>query len=119
MKNHQDLSRTASVGKFKGGLADASEATTRLHTAAHLMLDALRLVLGTHVHQKGSNITAERLRFDFSHGEKMTDEQKRQVEEIVNQAIQAKLPIVMREMSLDEAEKYGAEGVFTSKYGER
>lgn len=118
LKSHQDLSRTASAGKFKGGLADASEATTRLHTAAHLMLDALRLVLGPHVHQKGSNITAERLRFDFSHGEKMTDEQKRQVEEIVNKAIEAKMPIVMREMSLDEAEKYGAEGVFTSKYGE-
>lgn len=119
MAKHQELSRTASAGKFKGGLADQSEQTTRLHTAAHLMLEALRRVLGGHVHQKGSNITAERLRFDFSHPEKMSEEEKHQVEELVNQAISENLPVAFVEMSLDEAKQYGAEGVFESKYGEK
>lgn len=116
---HQELSRTASAGMFKGGLADASAETTRLHTTAHLLLAALRKVLGDHVTQKGSNITAERLRFDFSHPEKMTDEQKNEVEKIVNNAIQAKLPVTCREITLAEAKAENAMGVFESKYGEK
>ncbi|MFZ5365320.1 MAG: alanine--tRNA ligase [Patescibacteria group bacterium] len=118
-KKHQQLSKTASAGKFKGGLADASEETKRLHTAAHLMLAALRKVLGDHVVQKGSNITPERLRFDFSHPDKMTAEQKAEVEKLVNEAIEKDLPISCEEMTLDEAKKIGAMGVFESKYGEK
>ncbi len=117
--NHQELSRTASAGMFKGGLADASEQTTRLHTAAHLLLAALRQVLGDQVYQKGSNITAERLRFDFSHLEKMTPEQIKQAEDLVNEQIQKNLPVTMEEMTLDEAKKTGAMGVFESKYGDK
>ncbi len=119
LKKHRELSKTASVGKFKGGLADFGEQTKKLHTAAHLLLAALRQVLGEHVAQKGSNITAERLRFDFSHPEKLTDEQKQQVEDLVNEAIKKNLPVDCDEMSLDEAKKKGAMGVFESKYGER
>ena len=119
MAKHQELSRTASAGKFKGGLADDSEKTTSLHTAAHLLLAALRKVLGDHVEQKGSNITSERLRFDFSHPEKLTDEQKREVEDLVNQAISQDLEVNYNEMSLDEARAINAVGVFESKYGER
>lgn len=119
LQKHQALSRTASAGKFKGGLADASEETTRLHTAAHLLLESLRRVLGNHIFQKGSNITAERLRFDFSHPNKLTDEEKKKVEDLVNEQIQKKLPVVMQEMSLDEAKKIGAMGVFESKYGDK
>jgi len=118
-EKHKNLSRTASAGMFKGGLADSGEETTRLHTAAHLMLAALRKVLGEHVFQKGSNITAERLRFDFSHPEKMTTEQIFQVEEIVNVAIRGGLSVVCEEISLEEAKKNGATGVFDSKYGEK
>lgn len=119
MKKHQDLSRTASAGMFKGGLADASEETKKLHTAAHLLLVALRKVLGNHVFQKGSNITPERLRFDFSHPEKMTDEQKTEVERLVNEAIMSDLPIVCEEKPLAKAKEEGAMGVFDSKYGEK
>ncbi len=119
LEKHQELSRTASAGKFKGGLADAGEETVKLHTAAHLLLTALRKVLGDHVTQKGSNITAERLRFDFAQPEKMTAEQIAEVEKLVNEAIEKKLPVKFEEMSLDEARKYGAMGVFESKYGER
>ncbi len=119
LKKHQELSRTASAGKFKGGLADDSEQTTRLHTAAHLLLESLRRVLGEHVFQKGSNITAERLRFDFSHPDKLTDEQRQEVEEMVNEQIEKNLPVQMKEMSLDDAKKIGAMGVFDSKYGEK
>jgi len=119
LKKHQELSRSASAGKFKGGLADASEETRRLHTAAHLLLAALRKILGEEVFQKGSNITAERLRFDFSYGGKMTDEQKREVEKLVNEAIQKNLPVKCEEMSLEEAKERKAMGVFESKYGER
>lgn len=119
MKKHQDLSRTASAGMFKGGLADAGDETTKLHTVAHLMLAGLRKVLGNHVFQKGSNITAERLRFDFSHAEKMTDEQKKAVEDFVNEAIQKNIPVVCEEMNLDEAKKQGAMGIFDNKYGEK
>jgi alanyl-tRNA synthetase len=118
LKKHQDLSRTASAGMFKGGLADNKEETTQLHTVAHLMLAGLRKVLGDHVHQKGSNINGERLRFDFSHPEKMTDEQKKQVEGFVNSAIEAKVPVEMTEMNLDVAKKVAAEGAFENKYGE-
>lgn len=119
LEKHQELSRTASAGRFKGGLADASEETTKLHTAAHLLLAALRQVLGDHVQQKGSNITPERLRFDFSHSEKMTLEQLNQVETLVNQAISDDLPISFQEMTLEEAKARGATGVFESKYGEK
>jgi alanyl-tRNA synthetase len=119
LTKHQELSRTASAGKFKGGLADSSEATTRLHTAAHLLLAALRKVLGDHVTQKGSNITAERLRFDFSHTEKMTPEQILEAERLVNEAINAKIEVNCEEISLEEAKNTGAMGVFDSKYGEK
>jgi len=118
-QKHQQLSRTASVGMFKSGLADHSEQVIKYHTAAHLMLAALRKVLGKHVSQKGSNITGERLRFDFSHPEKMTSEQIKLVEDAVNEKIQEDLPVKMEEMSLEEAKKQGAMGVFESKYGER
>ena len=104
---------------FKGGLADTKEKTMELHTAAHLMLAGLRKVLGDHVHQKGSNINGERLRFDFSHGEKMTDDQKKAVEDYVNEAIQAGVPVEMKEMALEEAKEFGAEGAFENKYGEK
>ncbi len=116
---HQELSRTASAGMFKGGLADAGEETKKLHTAAHLMLEALRRVLGDHVAQKGSNITAERLRFDFSHPEKMTDEQKKQVEDIVNEQIKNDLPVTVEEMTVAEADKKGAMGAFKDRYSEK
>ena len=119
MKKHQQLSRTASAGKFKGGLADAGEETVRLHTAAHLLLESLRRVLGDHIYQKGSNINAERLRFDFSHPEKLTDEEKQKVEDLVNEQIQKKLPVNCEEISLEEAKKIGAMGVFENKYGEK
>ncbi len=119
LKQHQDLSRTASVGMFKGGLADDSVATTKLHTAAHLMLAALRQVLGEHVFQRGSNITAERLRFDFTHDKKMTPEEIKQIEYFVNERIKNNVPVIKEEMPLAEAQKSGAMGVFGSKYGER
>ncbi|MFA6106455.1 MAG: alanine--tRNA ligase [Patescibacteria group bacterium] len=118
-EKHQALSRTASAGMFKGGLADASEETKKLHTAAHLLLAALRKVLGDHVTQKGSNITSERMRFDFSHPEKMTKEQINEVEKLVNSAIEKKLPVASEEIPLEDAKKKGAMGVFESKYGEK
>ncbi len=118
LKEHQELSRTASAGMFKGGLADTGEATRQLHTVAHLMLAGLRKVLGDHVHQKGSNINGERVRFDFSHPEKMTDEEKKAVEDYVNEAIGAKIPVVMEELSFVDAKTKGAEGAFENKYGE-
>ncbi len=118
-KKHQELSKTASAGMFKGGLQDTSEQTVKLHTAAHLMLAALRQVLGNHVVQKGSNITPERLRFDFSHPEKMTEEQKTKVQQLVNAAIEAKLDVIKEEMTLDEAREKNAMGIFDSKYGEK
>ncbi len=118
LKEHQELSRTTSAGMFKGGLADTQEETMQLHTTAHLMLAGLRKILGDHVHQKGSNINGERVRFDFSHPEKMTDEQKQAVEEYVNNAIEAKVDVVMNEVPLDEARESGAEGAFENKYGD-
>ncbi len=119
LQKHQELSRTATAGKFKGGLADHSEIATKYHTATHLLLAALRQVLGKDVYQKGSNITAERLRLDFSHSEKLTEEQKQKVEQIVNEQIKANLPITKEEMTLDEAKKLGAMGVFDHKYGDK
>jgi len=119
LKKHQELSRTASAGKFKGGLADGGEKVKKLHTATHLLLAALREILGEHVYQKGSNITAERLRFDFSHPEKLSDEQKQKVEDLVNKIIKKNLPVSFKEVSLDEAKKMGATGVFEAKYGDK
>jgi len=113
---HQDRSRVGSERKFKGGLADHSERVTKLHTAHHLLLKALQLVLGDHVKQRGSNITGERLRIDFSHGEKMTSEQLKQVEDIVNQKIAEDLPVVRSIIPKEEAEKLGAEHEFNAKY---
>lgn len=118
-EKHQELSRTATQGTFKSGLYDHSEQVVKYHTAAHLMLAALRKVLGEHVTQKGSNITAERMRFDFSHSEKMTGEQIREIENLVNQKIRENLAVKMEEMGLGEAKKAGAMGVFGEKYGER
>jgi len=118
-QQHQELSRTATAGKFKSGLADNSEQVTKLHTATHLLLAALRKVLGEHVFQKGSNITAERLRLDFSHSEKVTTEQLKKVEDIVNEQIKKDLPVCCEEMPLEEAKKKDAMGVFESKYGDR
>lgn len=119
LKKHQELSRTASAGMFKGGLQDAGEDTAKLHTATHLLLAALRNILGDHVYQKGSNITPERLRLDFSHPERVTPEKLKEAEELVNAAIGAKLDVIRQEMSLDEAKKIGAMGVFEAKYGEK
>lgn len=116
MKKHQELSRAGSEQKFKGGLADHSEATTRLHTAHHLLLKALQMVLGEGVKQRGSNITSERLRIDFSYGAKMTPEQIKEVEKIVNQKIQEHLPVTRSTLPKDEAEKLGAEHEFGAKY---
>ena len=118
-KKHQETSHAGAEQRFKGGLADASEETAKLHTATHLLQAALRKVLGPEVHQKGSNITAERLRFDFSFGRKMTDEEKAEVERLVNEAIQANVPVVCEEMTVAEAKAQGAMGLFESKYGER
>jgi alanyl-tRNA synthetase len=117
-KKHQELSRAGAEKKFAGGLSDHSEEVTRLHTATHLLHKALRTVLGDHVEQRGSNITAERLRFDFSHSTKMTDEEKIKVEGIVNDQIRAALPVSCAEMSVAEAKENGAIGLFESKYGD-
>ncbi|MBI4975437.1 alanine--tRNA ligase [Candidatus Peregrinibacteria bacterium] len=118
-KEHQKLSRTGAEKKFSGGLADHSAEVTRLHTATHLLHKALKIVLGDHVAQKGSNITAERLRFDFVHPDKMTEEQKKKVEGIVNEQIKNALPVSFAEMTVPEAKAKGATGLFESKYGER
>jgi len=118
-EEHQNLSRLGAEQKFSGGLADHTDMTTRLHTATHLLHEALRRVLGSHVAQKGSNITAERLRFDFSHPDKMTDEQIAEVERIVNEQIQRDLPVRLADRTVDEAKADGAIGLFADKYGER
>ncbi len=118
-KKHQELSRTASAGKFKGGLADHSEIVTKYHTATHLLHEALRKVLGEHVQQRGSNLNTERLRFDFSHPEKMTDEQIKKTENLVNNIIKKALPVECQEKSVDEAKNEGAIGLFGDKYGDK
>ena len=117
LAEHQKLSQTASAGMFKGGLTEASEETIKLHTATHLLNAALHIVLGNHVMQKGSNITGERLRFDFSHPQKMTEEEKKRVEEIVNDKIAEKLPVSFVEMPKAEAEKIATHS-FNEKYGD-
>ncbi len=118
-KKHQELSRKGAEQKFKGGLADNSEATSALHTATHILHQALKQVLGDHVEQKGSNITSERLRFDFSHPEKMTPEQKNEINEIVNGVIQKNAKVICEEMSVGEAKNQGAIGLFEGKYAEK
>lgn len=115
-KKHQELSRAGSEQVFKGGLADHSEETTAYHTATHLLQRALKMVLGEHVAQKGSNITAERMRFDFAHPEPMTASQIAEVEKIVNDQIAANLPVKMEMMPLEEAKKSGAMALFGEKY---
>ena len=115
-KAHQELSRTASAGKFKGGLAGNSEIETRYHTATHLLNAALKLVVGPDVHQKGSNITDERMRFDFSCDHKLSDEEKQKTEDLVNKWIQEGLDVRVEEMSKEDAIKSGAECMFIEKY---
>jgi alanyl-tRNA synthetase len=117
-KKHQELSRTASAGQFKGGLASHSEKIVRLHTATHLMNAALRQVLGEGVWQKGSNITEERTRFDFTHNKKMTPEEIAAVEVLVNDWIARDLKVKRETMSLEEARNLGAIGVFGEKYAD-
>ncbi|MFC1497699.1 alanine--tRNA ligase [Verrucomicrobiota bacterium] len=118
-KKHREVSKQGADKAFKGGLADASEATKRLHTATHLLHKSLQIVLGDHVKQKGSNITAERLRFDFSHPAKMTPEEIEKVENLINETINRKLPVTMEMMTLEDAKKVGAMALFTGKYGEQ
>jgi alanyl-tRNA synthetase len=115
-KKHQELSRAQGGMAFKGGLADQGDMAVKYHTATHLLHKALRMVLGDHVAQKGSNITAERMRFDFSHGDPMTQEQIKQVEEIVNEQIGKDLPVTMEVTSLDAAKSGGAIALFGEKY---
>lgn len=115
---HQDLSRTASKGMFKGGLVDQSEITTKYHTATHLLHAALRKILGNHVQQKGSNITAERLRFDFSHSQKLTDEQIGSIESLVNKKIDENIPVIRKEMQKTQALSEGVMAFFPEKYPE-
>ncbi len=120
MKSHQELSRTASAGKFKSGLADNSQATTKLHTACHLLNQALRVILNDkNISQRGSNITPERLRFDFNFDRKLTDEEKKAIEDLVNEKINETLSIEMQEVTPEEAKELGAHGAFDDKYGDK
>lgn len=118
MQQQRDRSRTATKGEFKGGLADHSEVTTKYHTATHLMYKALKMVLGDHVVQRGSNITAERIRFDFSHPQKVTPEEIKKVEDIVNEQIAKDWPVSWREENTEQAFASGASGAFGDKYGD-
>jgi alanyl-tRNA synthetase len=118
LEKQRERSRTAGVGQFKGGLADQSADSTKLHTATHLMYQAMREVLGDHVEQKGANITPERIRFDFSHPEKVNPEQIAQIEKIVNEKIAEDLPVTWEEMDKDQALKV-AHGSFSDRYGDR
>jgi alanyl-tRNA synthetase len=117
-KAHAEESRTASAGKFKGGLGGDGEMEVKYHTATHMLHQALREVLGESVAQKGSNITPERLRFDFSFDRKMTDEEKKKVEDIINTHIKEALPVIREEVSMKEARERGAIGLFGDKYGD-
>ncbi len=116
-QKHQEISGAGAEQRFKGGLADTGEATARLHTATHLMHAALRQVLGTEVEQRGSNITADRLRFDFAFSRKVEDDELKEVQRLVNEAIEKSMPVVCEEMSVAEAKDQGAIGIFDSKYG--
>ena len=118
-QEHQEKSRQGAAGRFKGGLAEQSPETVRYHTATHLLHEALRRVLGAHVEQRGSNITAERLRFDFSHPAKMTPEQLAEVERLVNEQIERDMAVTAQEMPLDQARESGAIGLFEDRYGDR
>ncbi len=118
-KKHQELSRAGSQGAFKGGLADHGEATLRYHTATHLLHTALRKILGDHVTQRGSNITAERMRFDFAHPQPMTKEEISSVEDLINKQISRKLPITVEVMDLEQAKEAGALAFFGEKYEEK
>ncbi len=115
---HQEKSREGASQKFKGGLASTGEMETKYHTATHLLNAALKKVLGPHVHQKGSNITAERMRFDFSHNSKMTDEEKQKTEDLVNEYIKMAIPVEKLEMKKEDAINAGAEAMFADKYGD-
>lgn len=115
---HQEKSREGASQKFKGGLASTGEMETKYHTATHLLNAALKKVLGPHVHQKGSNITAERMRFDFSHNNKMTDEEKQKTEDLVNEYIKMAIPVEKLEMKKEDAINAGAEAMFVDKYGD-
>ena len=115
-KKHQEISRQGAEKKFKGGLSESSEITMKLHTATHLLNEALRQVLGPGIKQKGSNITSERLRFDFNFDRKLTDEEKRKVEDIVNQKIQEAIPVKRDLMTLKKALDSGAQAEFGARY---
>lgn len=117
-QEHQELARTTSAGSFKGGLADHSKQSARLHTATHLLQAGLRKLVKDDIHQKGSNITPERLRFDFNCDHKLTDEEKQKVEDFVNEAIKRDIPVVCEEMTLEKARESGAFGIFENKYGD-
>ena len=117
-KLHQEKSRAGSEQKFKGGLASTGEMETKYHTATHLLNAALKQVLGSHVHQRGSNITADRLRFDFSHDSKMTEEEKKATEDLINKWIEEAIPVENFEMKKEEAIAQGAEAMFIEKYGD-
>ncbi len=119
LAKHQELSKTASAGTFKSGLADASKETTKLHTATHLLNEALRKILGKEVKQKGSNITSERLRFDFTSDRKLTDEEIKKIENLVNEKIKENLEVIREEMPLKKAFESGAQGEFGAKYPEK
>ncbi len=119
LKEHQELSKKGAEKKFSSGLADNEQETRKLHTATHLLHQALRQVLGNHVQQKGSNITQERLRFDFSHHEKLTEQQIKKVEQIVNEQIKAELEVTYQEISLEQAKSSGALHFFDQKYPEK
>jgi len=118
-EKHQKISRNGADKRFRGGLVDESQETVKLHTATHLLQAALRAVLGNHVEQRGSNITPERLRFDFTHSEKITEKEKQQIEEMVNNAIQSKLPVDFSEMPHEKAVRGGALGFFEKRYAEK
>ncbi len=117
-QEHQEKSRVGAEQKFKGGLASTGEIETKYHTATHLLNAALKVILGNHVHQKGSNITPERMRFDFSHDAKMTDEEKQKAEDLVNEYISQAIPVEKIEMNKEDAIKMGAEAMFIEKYGD-